>query len=973
MYSFFLSVWTANVLGTAFGLPEASASPTRLRVCSSVPLLQLPEKSASPTFLLFCAPAAVSANMAAASQPENIRLFDGHSAVFGPSCDEKIIQMFEVHGGVKLPRDKTYGPFDVDFYIAPAFLKYPKHADPEKLKRAQEWMGEINPQYEKDPLLLNFLRPTEESWILACVEEGQMIETSSYDIYTGTAPTTARVYAPLASESDLSDEDNDASLTNRNGDGDVTEDEEETYYNGVVEDYVLKVYSKQAGIGIAMYDDADGANFVVLNPAAFQFQGCKREIVHGKIEPGAVYRIVRVGATDVRELDLEGVVGVFDGFRNQLPYEVAFSKHVERNSQQLANSGSHEQRVEVRYAEGKLGIDVADGSDNTPVVEAVRPGSQSAKKGIKEGMRVVAVGNVRVLDSEHLVSCVKTLQEQKSPVKVTFAGKRRPRGTGSTPLRSSTPKRSSSSIPLPASPSAVVVEYMEGSLGIDVEPCDDGKGVVIAKVAKGGQSDGKVQKDMRLLRVGDIDVSETPIKDIGNIIQDQQRPLKLCFAGVALPEVPLTESPSLPTATLGQETSTASPKRSSSSIPIPASPSAVVVEYMEGSLGIDVEPCDDGKGVVIAKVAKGGQSDGKVQKDMRLLRVGDIDVSETPIKDIGNIIQDQQRPLKLCFAGVALPEVPLTESPSLTTATLGQETSTAAAYEKDGGSSSIPSRERAQIRESSSTIVVEYQEGSLGFDVEERSSKGNGAVVINVATGGQSDGSVQVGMELFRVGDINVANSPLVEIEHLIKGQKRPFKLSFTTPKSPVVSTHTGGISAGSEDGPTAVRALDPRVGVQNDDLQKVVEMGTHTEESVQGVLKKSTKHKRLHNAVRFEAGPSQPDIQKVLHPPKSTVEVPNNKESQQQLLQSSATYKVGDEVEVKWRMQDGSTQWFRGEIMAISISKSKSKTKMSYKIKWEGEKSGDRFYRRYPDMRMCKRNSLNADDGSRISKKQRR
>ena len=853
MYSFFLSVWTANVLGTAFGLPEASASPTRLRVCSSVPLLQLPEKSASPTFLLFCAPAAVSANMAAASQPENIRLFDGHSAVFGPSCDEKIIQMFEVHGGVKLPRDKTYGPFDVDFYIAPAFLKYPKHADPEKLKRAQEWMGEINPQYEKDPLLLNFLRPTEESWILACVEEGQMIETSSYDIYTGTAPTTARVYAPLASESDLSDEDNDASLTNRNGDGDVTEDEEETYYNGVVEDYVLKVYSKQAGIGIAMYDDADGANFVVLNPAAFQFQGCKREIVHGKIEPGAVYRIVRVGATDVRELDLEGVVGVFDGFRNQLPYEVAFSKHVERNSQQLANSGSHEQRVEVRYAEGKLGIDVADGSDNTPVVEAVRPGSQSAKKGIKEGMRVVAVGNVRVLDSEHLVSCVKTLQEQKSPVKVTFAGKRRPRGTGSTPLRSSTPKRSSSSIPLPASPSAVVVEYMEGSLGIDVEPCDDGKGVVIAKVAKGGQSDGKVQKDMRLLRVGDIDVSETPIKDIGNIIQDQQRPLKLCFAGVALPEVPLTESP------------------------------------------------------------------------------------------------------------------------SLTTATLGQETSTAAAYEKDGGSSSIPSRERAQIRESSSTIVVEYQEGSLGFDVEERSSKGNGAVVINVATGGQSDGSVQVGMELFRVGDINVANSPLVEIEHLIKGQKRPFKLSFTTPKSPVVSTHTGGISAGSEDGPTAVRALDPRVGVQNDDLQKVVEMGTHTEESVQGVLKKSTKHKRLHNAVRFEAGPSQPDIQKVLHPPKSTVEVPNNKESQQQLLQSSATYKVGDEVEVKWRMQDGSTQWFRGEIMAISISKSKSKTKMSYKIKWEGEKSGDRFYRRYPDMRMCKRNSLNADDGSRISKKQRR
>ena len=62
-----------------------------------------------------------------------------------------------------------------------------------------------------------------------------------------------------------------------------------------------------------------------------------------------------------------------------------------------------------------------------------------------------------------------------------------------------------------------------------------------------------------------------------------------------------------------------------------------------------------------------------------------------------------------------------------------------------------------------------------------------------------------------------------------------------------------------------------------------------------------------------------------------------------------------------------------RGEIMAISISKSKSKTKMSYKIKWEGEKSGDRFYRRYPDMRMCKRNSLNADDGSRISKKQRR
>jgi hypothetical protein len=79
--------------------------------------------------------------------------------------------------------------------------------------------------------------------------------------------------------------------------------------------------------------------------------------------------------------------------------------------------------------------------------------------------------------------------------------------------------------------------------------------------------------------------------------------------------------------------------------------SAIVVEYTEGLLGIDIESCDDGKGVVISRVAKGGQSDGKVQKDMRLLRVGDIDVSDTPIKDIGNIIRDQQRPLKLCFAG----------------------------------------------------------------------------------------------------------------------------------------------------------------------------------------------------------------------------------------------------------------------------------------------------------------------------------
>jgi acetoin utilization deacetylase AcuC-like enzyme len=88
---------------------------------------------------------------------------------------------------------------------------------------------------------------------------------------------------------------------------------------------------------------------------------------------------------------------------------------------------------------------------------------------------------------------------------------------------------------------------------------------------------------------------------------------------------------------------------SSSSLPGSATPSAVVVEYGEGELGVTIEEPEDEKGAVITTVKRGGPLDGKVQIGMRLLTVGDIDVSDMQMKDINHLIRGHPVPVKLSF------------------------------------------------------------------------------------------------------------------------------------------------------------------------------------------------------------------------------------------------------------------------------------------------------------------------------------
>ena len=80
--------------------------------------------------------------------------------------------------------------------------------------------------------------------------------------------------------------------------------------------------------------------------------------------------------------------------------------------------------------------------------------------------------------------------------------------------------------------------------------------------------------------------------------------------------------------------------------------SAIVeVEYTDGPIGLELVPRKRGGGTLVKSVQNDTQSSasGKIRKGMRLLYIGEKDVSSCSLKEVVTIIKDHKRPVKFYF------------------------------------------------------------------------------------------------------------------------------------------------------------------------------------------------------------------------------------------------------------------------------------------------------------------------------------
>jgi hypothetical protein len=129
------------------------------------------------------------------------KLFDGLRAVFGPSCDGRIIKMWNELGGVALDRSQKHDRFEVDFYIGPELLgegerfeKSREIASNAATRNAKHWLKSLNPPVSEDPLLTSWLFAIREMWVYDSSERGELLDTSVYTLRVNEEMSEESVY-----------------------------------------------------------------------------------------------------------------------------------------------------------------------------------------------------------------------------------------------------------------------------------------------------------------------------------------------------------------------------------------------------------------------------------------------------------------------------------------------------------------------------------------------------------------------------------------------------------------------------------------------------------------------------------------------------------------------------------------------------------------------------------------------------------
>jgi Ca2+-binding EF-hand superfamily protein len=399
--------------------------------------------------------------------------------------------------------------------------------------------------------------------------------------------------------------------------------------------------------------------------------------------------------------------------------------------------------VTVTFGPGPMGLELCPRLKNGVMIKALTSGgaAENTQK-LRKSMMLLSI-NSEDCSTSTLKQIMKSITSTSRPITMKFAEMKHVKLLE---------QKEDPSVKAANKLSAIVeVEYADGPIGLELVPRKRGGGTLVKSVQSDTQSSasGKIRKGMRLLYIGETDVSSSTMKEVVAIIKEHERPVKFYFR--------TTPSRSLSPDIIKQKLRSRFTPTPKTRIPKRVSEHFVSVVFGPGPMGMELVQRRKG-GAMIKSISKGGAADqsGKLRRSMVLATVDNEDCTKLKLAEVLKKLSVAHRPVEIQFHEL----------------------------------SSIDHRyDLKKMRKIESLISTTFQfKGSLGLELAQR--KSGGVIVKKVLQTGLAAGSgkIRQSMVLVKINEIDVSKKTLVKVLSMLKSSDRPITLMWKSAPSRSVS-----------------------------------------------------------------------------------------------------------------------------------------------------------------------------------------